>query len=380
MTAANKPAPADFKIAIYGCNEGDAGFGHVFINLINALGRRCKRLEVVTHQAEVPDYHKVNASIRRAIIGSGGGFKRARLLADYLRRENPDIVLCDSNREKSSRILLLARFLAGSRAKIVFRLGVPITRIMEQRNDFNAWFYLQSVKYTFSRADFVIANAPGVADDLVNHAHIDAAKISVVDNSTVASSIHDMAVETIKEDWCADPAVPVILSAGRLRKQKDFETLLRAFALVRAKRSCRLIILGEGSERRRLEELIDQLGVGGEALLPGHRTNPFAYMRRAALFVLSSRFEGSPNVLIEALALGVPVVATDCHSGPREILADGKYGPLVAVGDHVALATAILATLDHPLPAVVLQQSVTRYDADEVAKCYVEIFARLLTQ
>lgn len=366
------------KVAIYGCNEGDAGFGHVFINLINSLGHRCEHLEVVTHQAEVPDYDKVAASIRRAIIGSGSGFKRARLLAAYLQREKPDIILCDSNREKSSRILLLARFLAGSSAKIVFRLGVPITRIMEQRNALNAWIYLQSVKYTFGRADFVIANAPGVAADLVEHAHIAAAKIRVVDNPTVAASIQGLALAKIEEDWFADSTVPVILSAGRLRKQKDFETLLRAFALVRVKQACRLVILGEGSERRRLEELIEQLGLRGEALLPGHRPNPFAYMRRAALFVLSSRFEGSPNVLIEALAVGVPVVATDCHSGPREILEDGAYGPLVPVGDAEQMAAAILATLATPLPAVALRGAVTRFDADTVAGQYVEIFQSLL--
>lgn len=366
------------KIAIYGCNEGDAGFGHVFINLINALGQRCDHLEVVTHKAEVPDYEKVDTSIRRAVIGSGSGFKRARLLAGYLRRESPDIILCDSNREKSSRILLLARFLAGSRAKIVFRLGVPITRIMAQRNPFNAWIYLQSVRYTFKQADFVIANAPGVADDLVAHAHIATAKIKVIDNSTIASSIHEMALAAIEEDWFADPVIPVILSAGRLRKQKDFETLLRAFALVRAKRACQLIILGEGSERRSLEVLVQKLGLRGQVLLPGHRSNPFAYMRRAALFVLSSRFEGSPNVLIEALAVGVPVVATDCHSGPREILANGAYGPLVPVGDAEHMAEAILATLDHALPAETLRRAVARFDANTVAGQYVDIFQRIL--
>lgn len=367
------------KIAIYGCNEGDAGFGHVFINLINALGKRCARLEVVTHQAEVPDYHKVDATIGRAIIGTGSGFKRVRLLTDYLRRENPDIVLCDSNREKSSRILLLAKYLSGSHAKIVFRLGVPITRIMEQRNAFNAWIYLQSVKYTFGRADFIIANAQGVADDLVTYAKVEAAKIRVVDNPTVASTIQAMAQAPLEEDWFATPAVPVILSVGRLRKQKDFETLLRAFALVRAKRDCRLIILGEGSERRRLEELIEQLDLRGAALLPGHRSNPFAYLGRAALFVLSSQFEGSPNVLIEALAVGVPVVATDCHSGPREILAEGAYGALVPVGDAERMAEAMVTTLDFPLPAAVLKRAVARFDAETVAGQYVDIFQSLAT-
>jgi glycosyltransferase involved in cell wall biosynthesis len=148
--------------------------------------------------------------------------------------------------------------------------------------------------------------------------------------------------------------------------------------LVRAKLDCRLIILGEGSERRHLEELVEQLGLREQVLLPGHRSNPFAYMRRAALFVLTSRFEGSPNVLIEALAVGVPVVATDCHSGPREILEHGTYGPLVPVGDAKQMAEAILTTLANPLPAETLQRAVTRFDADTVAGQYVEIFQEIL--
>ena len=367
------------KIAIYGCNEGPEGFGHVFINLINALGEHYPGLFVITHKEAIADYDKVAPTIRRVILGSRHSeIGNVQSLADCLRQEAPDIVLCDANREKKCRTLLLAKWLARSSAKIVFRLGTPHSRIAAQRNWLNAFFYRMSVRRTFSRADFVIANSPGVSKDLLQMTGLAPERTQVIKNSTISPALYAMADKNLEDPWFEDSGIPVVIGIGRLRKAKDFEVLIKAFAIVRAQRDCRLAILGEGGERPPLEALIKKLGLEGAVKLYGHVKNPFVYLRRAALFVLSSRFEGSPNVLIEAMALGVPVVATDCLSGPREILADGKYGPLVAVGDHLSLAQAILATLDHHPPASVLQQSVAEYNADEVAARYVAVFTRLL--
>jgi len=379
MTELPAAAPENhrLKIAVYGCNEGEAGFGHVILNLLNALGKVTPNLVVITHNQQIPDIGKLDPAIRRVVTGSGGGVRRARLLAEVLRKERPDVILCEANREKASRILWGAQWLAQDRAPVVMRLGVPVSRIMEQRNWLNRRLYLLSVRQTFARAAAVIANAQGVADDLVDHGGVASGKIRVIANSTVSAALQAMAQEEISDAWLQDRTVPVIVAAGRLRKQKDFPTLLRAFARVRQARHCRLLILGEGSERAPLERLVAELGVGDDVRLPGHCSNPFAWMRRCALFVLSSRFEGSPNVLIEALALGLPVVATDCHSGPRDILNNGEFGPLVPVGDEQALASAIQATLERPLPADVLKSSVAAYDADAVAAQYLSIMQSL---
>ena len=143
----------------------------------------------------------------------------------------------------------------------------------------------------------------------------------------------------------------MVLSVGRLTEQKDFETLIRAFALLRSRRACRLVILGEGALRERLERLVTELGLHGAVLLPGFMANPFAWMRTSRVFVMSSAWEGFGNVLVEAMASGTPVVATDCHSGPSEILEGGRWGRLVPVGDVAAMAAAIEAVLvgsDHP--------------------------------
>jgi glycosyltransferase involved in cell wall biosynthesis len=139
-----------------------------------------------------------------------------------------------------------------------------------------------------------------------------------------------------------------------LTRQKDFPTLIRAFAKVRQCRSARLMILGEGEERPQLEALTQELGLGDDVALPGFQGNAMAYMANSALFVLSSAWEGLPTVLIEALAAGTRVVSTDCPSGPREILQEGRLGALVPVGDAAGLSQAMMEELEHPRETVPL--------------------------
>jgi glycosyltransferase involved in cell wall biosynthesis len=167
--------------------------------------------------------------------------------------------------------------------------------------------------------------------------------------------------------------IPVILAVGRLHRQKDFPTLIGAFARLRAERPARLVILGEGKLRPALEKVARRLGVGGDVDLPGYRDNPFAWMARAAVFALSSTFEGTANVLIEAMACGCPVVSTDCPHGPREVLDNGRYGPLVPVGDSAALAHAIAAVLDNPPDREVLRSRAALYDRDTNIDRYLQV-------
>lgn len=158
-----------------------------------------------------------------------------------------------------------------------------------------------------------------------------------------------------------------------MERQKDFPTLIRAFALVQGRRPCRLLILGEGQARPRLEALIADLRLTEWVALVGYQSNPYAFLARAALFVLSSAWEGSPNVLTEAMALGIPVVSTDCPSGPAEVLEGGRFGRLVPVGNPAALATAIEMTLDRPLPAALLRSAVSEYEQSRSARRYLEV-------
>jgi glycosyltransferase involved in cell wall biosynthesis len=160
------------------------------------------------------------------------------------------------------------------------------------------------------------------------------------------------------------------MGAGRLEKQKDFETLIRAFSHVRKDATVRLVILGRGSRKEKLRALADDLGVGDDVLLPGFVDNPFKYMARAGVFALSSQFEGLPGVLIQAMATGCPVVSTDCPSGPREILDEGRYGPLVPVGDPEALAEGIRSVFSDPPSTTTMKESAERFSEEKAVERY----------
>ncbi|NJS16372.1 MAG: glycosyltransferase [Nostocaceae cyanobacterium CSU_2_110] len=173
--------------------------------------------------------------------------------------------------------------------------------------------------------------------------------------------------------WFEKNSPPVFLAVGRLTEQKDFSTLIKAFSLVRKEKLARLIILGEGEARGQLEATIKNLGISEDVLLPGFTDNPYAYMYNANAFVLSSRWEGLPTVLIEAMACGCPVVATDCPSGPQEILAAGKYGELVCCGDVLALSKAMLNVLDNPINSEILTQRTQDFSFDKAVSRYLEL-------
>jgi glycosyltransferase involved in cell wall biosynthesis len=194
----------------------------------------------------------------------------------------------------------------------------------------------------------------------------------VVYNPVITPEIMALARQTPDHPWFAAGGPPVILAVGRLTPQKDFPTLLRAFAEVRRRRPARLLILGEGEERAALEALGADLGVAADVALPGFRENAMAYMAGSALFVLSSAWEGLPTVLIEALAAGTRVVSTDCPSGPREILQDGRLGSLVPVGDVAALADAMTAALARPA-APAPAEALTPFTRDAAVDHYLRL-------
>lgn len=200
----------------------------------------------------------------------------------------------------------------------------------------------------YPAADGIVAVSHGVADDLARTLRLPRSRITTIYNPIFRSEIAIEAQARPAHTWLAPDAPPVLLGIGKLKPQKDFACLIRAFARVQATRPVRLILLGDGPQREALLALARTLGVADAVALPGFVANPFAYLDRAAAFVLSSAWEGLANVVIEALACGCPVVSTDCPSGPAEILDGGKYGRLVPVGDDAALANAISATLDAP--------------------------------
>jgi glycosyltransferase involved in cell wall biosynthesis len=227
-------------------------------------------------------------------------------------------------------------------------------------------------KYFYPLAGYIIGNSQGVAEDLRQVTGLPSNRIRLIYNPVVTPELGEMKDARLEHAWFDPGQPPVILAVGRLKPQKDFSTLIRAFAEVRKKRPCRLLILGEGPERSALEALIQELGLEQDVELPGFLENPCAYMSRASLFVLSSRWEGLPTVLIEALYCGVPIISTDCPSGPREILAGGQYGALVPVQDVSALADAIEGGLSGRIPRP-SRESWQPYELETIVDQYVRL-------
>jgi glycosyltransferase involved in cell wall biosynthesis len=200
----------------------------------------------------------------------------------------------------------------------------------------------------YRTAHTVVAVSQGVADDLAGAHGVPRARVRVVPNPVVGPELHARAATPPPHDWFAPGEPPVVMGMGRLTAQKNFTLLLEAFADVVAHRPARLVVLGEGEERAHLERLARRLGIADVVDLPGFVDDPFAYLGHAHVFVLSSNFEGLPGALVQAVACGATPVATDCPSGPREILDGGRHGALVPPGDVVALREAIVDALDRP--------------------------------
>ena len=220
-------------------------------------------------------------------------------------------------------------------------------------------------------ADRTITVSKEAAEDLSHFIGLNRGEIDVIYNPVIGPNVKGKMEKSVDHPWFSDESIPVILGVGRLLEQKDFPTLIQAFAKLRTSRSSRLVILGEGDRRPFLEDCVERLGLSEHVWMPGFKPNPLKYMANADVFVLSSKREGLGNVLIEAMACGTPVVSTDCKSGPSEILKGGEYGRLVPVGDSSALAAAIEEALDgHVSPAP--RSALDRFRRDKVAEQYLD--------
>lgn len=292
-------------------------------------------------------------------------------LAAYLRRQSPALLL--SSLRHTNIVAVAAKLLSRSRTKVLVREAN--TASIAARHATGSRVVLSLLRPAYRLADGVIAVSEGVAADLRDNLGVPGSKITVIPNPTVTQELFDGMSESVPllEQARADGDL-IVLGAGRLVEAKDFPTLLLAFQMVCRQRAATLIILGEGPERPKLEALAAQLGIAERVTFPGFDPNPFKYMARAHVFALSSRFEGLPNVLIQAMACGCQVVSTDCPSGPREILLDGELGQLVPVGSAAELADAILLTAAQPTDRAKLSDRAADFLASTIVPKYAEYF------
>lgn len=282
-------------------------------------------------------------------------------LARYLARERPAALL--AAKTHTNLLAIWARALASVSTRVVVSERTQLSQSIALSRKWRWRHVAPLVARHYPRADAITAVSDGVADDLARTTGVARASIQTLYNPVVTPEMLALASAPPAHPWL-EQDIPVIVAAGRLVPQKNFPLLLHAFAAVRAQRPARLVILGEGRERPALEALARTLGVADAVALPGFVANPHACFARAAVCALSSDYEGLPGVLIQALACGAQVVATDCPSGPAEILAGGRYGALVPVGDAPALAAALLRAMDDPLAPGLLRERAAHFSLE----------------
>lgn len=335
------------RLAIFLPSLRGGGAERIMVTLANGFAERGYPIDLVLASAEGPYLKDVTSQVRVVDLRAGRVIKSLWPLARYMRRERPSALLSALNH--ANVVTMLARRVARVPVRLVVSEHSTPSAAASGTQPRRASVVHTAMRWLYPRADAIVAVSNGVADDLARFARLPRDRLTTIYNPIDIARVQQLADTPLDHPWFVPGQPPVVLGIGRLAEPKDFPTLLRAFARLRAVRPARLMILGEGELRDELETLAAELGLSADAVtFPGFVDNPFAYLRRAALFVLSSRWEGLPGVLIEALACGAAVVATDCPSGPAEILEDGRWGRLVPVGDVERLAAAMAEVLSTP--------------------------------
>jgi glycosyltransferase involved in cell wall biosynthesis len=359
------------RIAVMIFDLSGGGSSRTAITLASALAKTAARVDLVVVRAKGPLRTEIGREVRLVELGASRLLASIPALVRYLKRERPDVLL--SVTDQVNVVAVWARLLARVPMRLVISERNTLSQKAARAPTLIKRLMPRLVRRFYPWADQIVAVSEGVADDIAAITGIARSRIAVIYNPVVTPRLQRSAAQPLDHSWFVHEAPPVILAVGRLHPQKDFPTLIRAFARVRERRRARLLILGEGDERPALEALSQSLGMADDVAMPGFVDNPFAYMARAGVFVLPSAFEGLPGVLIQAMACGCPVVSTDCPSGPREVLENGRHGPLVPVGDDVSLAAAIEAVLERPHPADQLRGRAAFFALDQAVDRHLDL-------
>ncbi len=358
------------RIALFVPTLEGGGAERVMVTLANALADRRFAVDFVLWTEGGPFRSLLSANVNVVALGTYNPLKLVFGFARFLKTYKPEVVI--SALFVANIIAALAKAAARSRTHLILTEHVAIgTYLQNEARRLRRFYVPPLMRLTYLAAQEIVAVSRGAAQALAPVLGKTTSKrITVIYNPIDLARIDAMAVA---DDKIVNWSVPTIINVGRLIEQKDQQTLIRAFAKVRSRRTCRLVILGEGEKRAMLAALAQKLGVGSDISMPGFVANPYSWMRKSAVFVLSSKFEGLPTVLIEAMQCGIPVVSADCPSGPAEILEDGRWGRLFLPGDVEALTSAIEDALDGKLVADVRQRAAD-FSVETAVSRYVALF------
>ncbi len=301
-------------IAIFLPSLTGGGAERVMLNLANGMADLGFNIDLVLAKADGPYLNQVSKHVNIIDLDAARTLQSLPKLVQYLRKVRPKALI--SAIEHTNILAIWAKKLSGASTKVIISEHNPPSMLKHATEaTVKKLGAIQfAMRLSYPMADQVIAVSQGVADDLKTLVAED--KLQVIHNPVLRKEMFQKAKEPLDHPWFALSEPPVILAIGRLEKQKDFPNLIRAFAQVRQKQPARLLILGEGQERPKLERLIAELQLQDDVSLHGFDSNPYRYIQQCSVFVMSSVMEGLPTVLIEAMALGRRLVSTDCESGP----------------------------------------------------------------
>ena len=365
------------RIAMFFWSLELGGVEHMMVELSRELALRGHDVTLVLARAPQPREYNPDPSVTVVRLNAASTAKMILRLADHLRTARYDVLYTAMPTTNVATIAALR--LSGAKTRLVIseRSNPALEAQHSKTWRYRAAFALQPLVYPLAHA--IVAVCRDLADDLAKFARIPRESIRVIYNPAFDDRTLKSSAESTHPWWDTKDR-PVVLAAGRLVVQKDWPTLLRAFALLQHHRPARLIILGDGPLRTELERLIWGLGLSNDVALLGFVPEIAPYLAKADVFALTSIWEGFGNVLVQALGAGCSIVSTDCRNGPREILADGEFGALVPVGNHASLAAAIRDVIDRPFDRARQMERASMFSVQKSADAYEALFGDLLAQ
>lgn len=359
------------RVALFSQDLDGGGAQRVVATLAAGLVSRDLKVDMVLVRPEGPFLDSLPPDVRVVNLGTRRVSRSIPTLARYLRREQPAALLSALTHVNLAAIL--AARLSRVRTRVVVTEHSLVSRASRdtRRPLVHGSFWFS--RWLYPLADAIVAISDGIARDLARSTSLPPSRIRIIYNPVVTPDIVQKSAEPVDHPWFQPGGPRIVLGVGRLSKEKDFATLVRAFARLNDRFNARLVILGEGPLRSSLDALADELQLRSKLDLPGFVANPYAWMARSAVLGLASTREGLSNVLIEAMACGTPVVSTDCDTGPSEVLKAGLFGRLVPVGNADALADALARTLETPPDREALRKRASDFSAARAVSEYLDV-------
>ncbi|GAP93632.1 glycosyltransferase [Leptolyngbya sp. NIES-2104] len=366
------------RIAILLSGKKMGGDTKVVLNLIDEFVQRGIEVDLVLASLTELSRNQLPEAVRVIDLKTpltARAFSTIQLLPaliQYLYQAKPKVLI--SNLSFTNAIVVLTKFLVFPAPKLILVEHLALSKNQDRPDEPQSRLLPALMQSLYPKADAIVAVAQKMAAQLQED--YDLKTVHAISNAVVNNQLVQKAAEPLDHPWF-DDSIPVFLGVGRFAAQKDFTTLIQAFSILRQQAPARLIILGEGALRSRLEAQIEALNLQNDVLLPGFDPNPYRYMSRATAFVLSSRWEALPTVLIEAMACGCQVIGTRCPFGVEEILANGEFGQLVPIEDAIALSQAMKTAIDSPISPEALKFRAQSFSAERAVDRYLDLINQL---